>query len=118
MVAGIGLMEKLRAYELQDQGPRTRSRRNLRLGHAIDLRDYVLPVQILRFLNVGSVRLMTNNPEKIAAVLSQGIEIAEPVSADVPASLHSERYVATKRERLEVHLLEYGKYAARDNFHL
>jgi GTP cyclohydrolase II len=96
---GIGLMEKLRAYELQDQGLDT-IEANLRLGHAIDLRDYALPVQILRFLNVRSVRLMTNNPEKINAVLSSGIEIAERVSADVPASPHSEHYIATKRERL------------------
>ena len=96
---GIGLMEKLRAYELQDQGLDT-IEANLRLGHAIDLRDYALPVQILRFLNVRSVRLMTNNPEKIDAVLSSGTEITERVSADVPASPHSEHYVATKRERL------------------
>ena len=96
---GIGLMEKLRAYELQDQGLDT-IEANLRLGHAIDLRDYALPAQILRFLNVRSVRLMTNNPEKIDAVLSSGIDIVERVSADVPGGPHSEHYVATKRERL------------------
>jgi GTP cyclohydrolase II len=96
---GIGLMEKLRAYELQDQGLDT-IEANLRLGHAIDLRDYALPVQILRFLKVRSVRLMTNNPEKIDAVLASGIEIAERVSADVPGTPHSDHYVATKRERL------------------
>lgn len=96
---GIGLMEKLRAYELQDQGFDT-IEANLRLGHAIDLRDYELPVQILRSLNVRSVRLMTNNPEKIDAVLSSGIEIVERVSADVPTSPYSEHYVTTKRERL------------------
>jgi GTP cyclohydrolase II len=92
-------MEKLRAYELQDHGLDTIDA-NLRLGHAIDSRDYALPVQILQFLSVRSVRLMTNNPEKIDAVLSSGIEIAERMSADVPGSPHSERYVATKRERL------------------
>ena len=96
---GIGLMEKLRTYELQDQGFDT-IEANLRLGHPIDLRDYALPVQILRFLDVRSVRLMTNNPEKIDAVLSAGIEIAERVSADVPGTVHSEHYIATKRERL------------------
>ena len=96
---GIGLMEKLRAYELQDQGLDT-IEANLRLGHAIDLRDYALPVQILRVLNVHSVRLMTNNPQKIDAVLSSGIEIVERVSADVPGSPHSEHYIATKRKRL------------------
>jgi GTP cyclohydrolase II len=96
---GIGLMEKLRAYELQEQGLDT-IEANLRLGHAIDLRDYVLAVDILRFLEVRSIRLMTNNPEKIGAVLSSGIEIIERLSADVPGSAHSAHYLATKREKL------------------
>src|ERR1700734_45841 len=96
---GIGLMEKLRAYELQERGLDT-IEANLRLGHAIDLRDYVLAVDILRFLEVRSIRLMTNNPEKIGAVLSSGIEIVERLSADVPGSAHSAHYLATKREKL------------------
>lgn len=96
---GIGLMEKLRAYELQERGLDT-IEANLRLGHAIDLRDYVLAVDILRFLKVRSIRLMTNNPEKIGAVLSSGIEIVERLSADVPGSAHSAHYLATKREKL------------------
>ena len=96
---GIGLMDKLRAYELQDQGLDT-IEANLRLGHAIDLRDYRLAVDILRFLNIHSVRLMTNNPEKIDAVTSSGIEIVERLSADVPSGPHSAHYLATKREKL------------------
>jgi GTP cyclohydrolase II len=96
---GIGLMEKLRAYELQDQGLDT-IEANLRLGHAIDLRDYALAAEILRFLKVGSLPLMTNNPEKIDAVLSSGIEIVERVSADVPGSPYSAHYLAVKREKL------------------
>ncbi|MGB8481487.1 MAG: GTP cyclohydrolase II [Acidobacteriaceae bacterium] len=96
---GIGLIEKLRAYELQDQGLDT-IEANLRLGHSIDLRDYALPVGILQFLKIRSLRLMTNNPEKIDAVLSAGIEIVERLSADVPCSPHSAQYLATKRERL------------------
>jgi GTP cyclohydrolase II len=96
---GIGLMEKLRAYELQERGLDT-IEANLRLGHAIDLRDYVLSINILRFLEVRSIRLMTNNPEKISSVLSSGIEIVERLSADVPGSAHSARYLATKREKL------------------
>jgi GTP cyclohydrolase II len=96
---GIGLMEKLRAYELQDQGLDTIDA-NLRLGHAVDLRDYELPVCILKFLKLRSVRLMSNNPEKIDAVLSSGIEIVERLSADVPGSPYSANYLATKRERL------------------
>jgi GTP cyclohydrolase II len=96
---GIGLMEKLRAYELQDQGFDTIDA-NLYLGHAIDLRDYALAVDILWFLKVRSLRLMTNNPEKIDAVLSSGIEIVERLSADVPGSPYSAHYLATKREKL------------------
>ncbi|MGA2249059.1 GTP cyclohydrolase II [Terracidiphilus sp.] len=96
---GIGLMEKLRAYELQDQGLDT-IEANLRLGHAVDLRDYALPVEILRFLGIRSLRLMTNNPDKINAVYAAGIEIVERVSADVPDNPHSAHYLATKRNQL------------------
>ena len=96
---GIGLMEKLRAYELQDQGLDT-IEANLRLGHSVDLRDYALAVDILRFLKIRSLRLMTNNPEKIDAVLSSGIKIVERLNADVPCSPHSAYYLATKREKL------------------
>ena len=96
---GIGLMEKLRAYELQDQGLDT-IEANLRLGHAIDLRDYALAVNILRFLDVQSLRLMTNNPEKIQAVKTSGIEIVERLSADVAVTKHSALYVATKRDKM------------------
>lgn len=96
---GIGLIEKLRAYALQDQGLDT-IEANLQLGHAVDLRDYRLPVQILRFLNVRSLRLMTNNPEKIGAVAASGIEIVERISAEVPGSPYSAHYLAVKREKL------------------
>lgn len=96
---GIGLREKLRAYELQDNGLDT-IEANLRLGHSVDLRDYTLAVDILQFLEIRSLRLMTNNPQKIEAVLSSGIDIAERMSADVPIGPHSARYLATKREKL------------------
>lgn len=96
---GIGLMEKLRAYELQDQGLDT-IEANLHLGHPIDARNYILAIDILHFLKICSLRLMTNNPEKIAAVLSSGIEIVERVSADVPGNPHSAHYLATKRKQL------------------
>ncbi len=96
---GIGLMEKLRAYALQDQGFDT-IEANLRLGHAVDLRDYRLPMEILRALNISSLRLMTNNPEKIDAVLASGIEIVERVSADVASSPYSADYLTIKREKL------------------
>jgi hypothetical protein len=96
---GIGLMEKLRAYPLQDQGLDT-IEANLQLGHAIDSRDYQLAVEILHFLKVPSLRLMTNNPEKVNAVLTSGIEIGERISADVPGSPYSADYLAIKREKL------------------
>jgi GTP cyclohydrolase II len=96
---GIGLLEKLRAYELQDRGLDT-IEANLRLGHPVDARDYLLPAAILGILGVQSLRLMTNNPEKIAAVRSAGIEVVERVSADVPSTRHSAGYMATKRDKL------------------
>ncbi|SPE27773.1 GTP cyclohydrolase-2 [Candidatus Sulfotelmatomonas gaucii] len=96
---GIGLMEKLRAYELQDQGLDTVDA-NLRLGHAVDLRDYALAVQILHFLRIQSLRLISNNPDKIRAVTDSGIRLVERVTADVPSNRHSRHYIATKREKL------------------
>ncbi|MGO8934819.1 MAG: GTP cyclohydrolase II [Terracidiphilus sp.] len=96
---GIGLMEKLRAYELQDNGLDTVAA-NLHLGHAVDARDYALPVQVLRFLKIHSLRLISNNPEKVRAVLASGIGIVERISADVPHNTHSSRYLAAKREKL------------------
>jgi len=96
---GIGLIEKLRAYELQDRGFDTVDA-NLHLGHVVDSRDYAVPTRILHFLKVRSIRLMSNNPDKIEAVLNSGIQIVERVSADVPATPHSSRYMSTKRNRL------------------
>ena len=96
---GIGLIEKLRAYELQDQGLDTIDA-NLQLGHPVDLRDYALPVEVLRSLGLKSVQLLTNNPEKIAAVRAGGIEIVKRLSADVPDNPHSARYLSTKRLKL------------------
>lgn len=96
---GIGLMEKLRAYALQEQGLDTLEA-NEHLGHPADLRDYHLPTQVLQFLGVRSVRLMTNNPEKLRAVTHAGIEVVERLSAEVAGNAHSARYLATKREKL------------------
>ena len=96
---GIGLMEKLRAYSLQDQGLDT-VEANLHLGHAVDLRDYALAVQVLHLLKIHSVRLITNNPDKIQAVLASGIEIVERIGADVQDNPHFARYLATKRDKL------------------
>ena len=92
-------MEKLRAYELQDQGMDT-IEANLELGHPVDLRDYALPVEVLRALGLRSIQLLTNNPEKIAAVRAGGIEIVKRLSADVEYNPHSARYLSTKRLKL------------------
>lgn len=96
---GIGLMEKLRAYELQDGGLDT-VEANLHLGHGVDLRDYRLSIEILRFLGIPSLRLMTNNPEKLAAVAGASIHIVDRVSAEVVVGPHAARYFATKREKM------------------
>ncbi len=96
---GIGLMEKLRAYELQDAGLDT-IEANLHLGYEADLRDYRLPVEILRFLEISLFVLRTNNPDKIKAVTSSNIHIAERISAEVLVSSHAARYFATKRDKM------------------
>lgn len=96
---GIGLMAKLRAYELQDQG-RDTIEANLELGYAADCRHFELPAEILKHLGVSAVRLMTNNPEKLAALEAAGIVVTERVSAAIPSEPTFERYLETKREKM------------------
>lgn len=96
---GIGLMAKLRAYELQDQGLDT-IEANLKLGFRNDYRHFDLPAEILKQLNVPAVRLLTNNPEKVAALEEAGIRVVERVDATIPAEPTFERYLETKREKL------------------
>jgi GTP cyclohydrolase II len=101
---GIGLMAKLRAYELQDKGLDT-VEANLKLGFRADCREFEMPGEILRQLGVQSVRLITNNPEKVAAVEASGIQVAERVSAEVPAQDTFEQYLRVKQEKMG-HLFE------------
>ena len=96
---GIGLMAKLRAYELQDQGLDT-IEANLELGYEADCRRFELPAQILKHLNVPAVRLITNNPEKVEALEQAGIKVVERISAEVPSEPTNERYLQTKREKM------------------
>lgn len=96
---GIGLMAKLRAYELQDLG-RDTVQANEDLGFQADHRGFELPAAILKHLSVPSVRLMTNNPEKVEALRSAGIEVAERISADVPSEATFERYLEVKRDKM------------------
>jgi GTP cyclohydrolase II len=96
---GIGLMAKLRAYELQDQGLDT-IEANEQLGFRSDYREFELPAEILKALNVPAVRLITNNPEKVAALESAGIRVVERVSAAIPTEPTFERYLETKRDKM------------------
>jgi GTP cyclohydrolase II len=96
---GIGLMAKLQAYELQDQGMDT-IEANLELGYEADCRAYELPAAILKMLGVESVRLITNNPEKVAALEAVGISVVERISAEVAPEPTFERYLQTKRDKM------------------
>ncbi len=96
---GIGLMAKLRAYELQDQGLDT-VEANVELGFAADCRAYELPAAVLKLLGVTQVRLITNNPEKVTALQTAGIAVTERVSAEVAPQETFERYLRTKQEKM------------------
>jgi GTP cyclohydrolase II len=96
---GIGLMAKLKAYELQDSGLDT-VEANERLGFKADHRDFALPADILKALGVSRVRLLSNNPDKVAALERAGIEVTERVPCEVPLSEHAEEYLKTKKEKL------------------
>jgi GTP cyclohydrolase II len=101
---GIGLMAKLKAYELQDHGMDT-VEANVELGFAADCREYELPAKVLQLLGVRSVRLITNNPEKVAAMEQAGIAVAERVSAEVVPQETFAAYLKTKQEKMG-HIVE------------
>jgi GTP cyclohydrolase II len=96
---GIGLMAKLQAYELQDSGLDT-VEANERLGFEADLRGFALPAGILKALGVSKVRLLSNNPDKVAALERGGIEVVERVPCEVKPSSHAEDYLKTKKEKM------------------
>src|SRR4029450_7205699 len=93
---GIGLMNKLRAYELQDQGLDT-VEANERLGFKADLRDYALPAAILGWFGVQQVRLLSNNPDKIAALEAAGVEVVERAPIIAPPLETTAEYLRTKK---------------------
>ncbi|HWU95444.1 MAG TPA: GTP cyclohydrolase II, partial [Sphingomonas sp.] len=95
---GIGLINKLRAYALQDQGFDTVDA-NTRLGFAVDARNFAVAGRMLALLGQKTVRLLTNNPDKVAALQASGITVAERVAHKLPPNPHNERYLATKRDR-------------------
>ena len=96
---GIGLLNKLRAYELQDAGLDT-VEANVKLGFEADLRDYVLPAAILQYFKVTQVRLLSNNPEKVAALERAGIQVVERAPIIAPPLETTAEYLRIKREKL------------------
>jgi 3,4-dihydroxy 2-butanone 4-phosphate synthase/GTP cyclohydrolase II len=96
---GIGLVNKLHAYLLQDQGLDT-VEANEKLGFRADLRDYGIGAQILRDLGVGKMRLLTNNPKKVVGLRGYGLDIVERVALEMPPHASNERYLRTKRDKL------------------
>jgi GTP cyclohydrolase II len=96
---GIGLMAKLQAYELQDAGLDT-VEANERLGFKADHRAFAMPAGILQALGVSKVRLLSNNPDKVAALERGGIEVVERVPCEVTPSSHAEDYLKTKKEKM------------------
>lgn len=104
---GIGLMEKMRAYKLQEDGLDTVDA-NICLGHLADERDYGVGAQILRELGVHKMRLMTNNPVKRVGLEAYGLEIVENVPVETSPNPYNERYLRTKKERMG-HTLQFNK---------
>jgi 3,4-dihydroxy 2-butanone 4-phosphate synthase / GTP cyclohydrolase II len=96
---GIGLANKIRAYELQDEGFDT-VEANERLGFKADQRDYGMGVQILRELGVRTMRLLSNNPRKLVGIEGYGLSITEWLPLEIPASDSTRRYLKTKKEKL------------------
>ena len=95
---GIGLINKLRAYQLQDQGFDTVDA-NERLGLPGEARDFPVAARMLALLGVGPIRLLTNNPAKVVALEAAGVTVTQRVPHALPANAHNRRYLATKRDR-------------------
>ena len=101
---GIGLLNKLKAYKLQDKGKDT-VEANLELGFQPDLRDYGIGAQILRDLGVRKIKLLTNNPRKIIGLKGYGLEIVERVPIEIQSNPSNENYLQVKRDKLG-HLIQ------------
>ncbi|MBA4145270.1 MAG: bifunctional 3,4-dihydroxy-2-butanone-4-phosphate synthase/GTP cyclohydrolase II [Azospira oryzae] len=102
---GIGLLNKLRAYKLQEQGLDT-VEANLQLGFDMDIRDYGIGAQILHDLGISKIRLITNNPKKRVGLMGYGLEIVENVPIEIAPNPHNERYLLTKRDKLGHNILK------------
>jgi 3,4-dihydroxy 2-butanone 4-phosphate synthase / GTP cyclohydrolase II len=97
---GIGLINKLKAYHLQENGMDT-VEANLELGFKMDQRDYGVGAQILRSLGISKMRLMTNNPKKRAGLIGYGLEVVENVPIEIAPNIHNEAYLRTKRDKMD-----------------
>ena len=102
---GIGLMNKLMAYQLQDRGMDT-VEANRKLGFGADHRDYRLPAAILKLMNIGRVELLSNNPEKVRQLEENGIEVIRRIPCETKPSQMTQSYLRTKKEKLG-HLIRY-----------
>ena len=102
---GIGLLNKLKAYRLQEQGMDT-VEANLHLGFKMDQRDYGLGAQMLRHLGITKLRLMTNNPKKRVGLIGYGLEIVENIPVEIHPNEHNEKYLQTKRDKLGHEILK------------
>jgi len=100
---GIGLLNKLKAYKLQEQGADT-VEANLMLGFDMDARDYGVGAQILHDLGVRKMRLLTNNPRKRTGLVGYGLEIVENLPIEIQANVHNRNYLLTKKRKLGHHL--------------
>jgi 3,4-dihydroxy 2-butanone 4-phosphate synthase / GTP cyclohydrolase II len=96
---GIGLLNKLRAYKLQEEG-RDTVQANLDLGFDMDERDYGVGAQILRHLGISKIKLISNNPKKRAGLLGYGLEIVDSVPIEMKANVHNKKYLETKRDKM------------------
>ncbi len=102
---GIGLLNKLKAYRLQEQGMDT-VEANLHLGFQMDQREYGVGAQMLRHLGITKLRLMTNNPKKRVGLVGYGLEIVENIPVEINANEHNEKYLQTKRDKLGHEIME------------
>ena len=105
---GIGLLNKLKAYRLQEQGMDT-VEANLHLGFQMDQRDYGIGAQMLRHLGITKLRLMSNNPKKRVGLIGYGLEIVENIPIEISSNPHNEKYLLTKRDKLGHEILNPGE---------
>ena len=111
---GIGLLNKLKAYKLQEEGMDT-VEANLQLGFQMDQRDYGIGAQILRHLGISKLKLISNNPKKRVGLIGYGLEIVENIPLEITPNPHNEKYLQTKRDKLGHEILPARSGMGGDN---